>query len=231
LPYPIASFIFNWFDGAYQNQLLYFDDNFWARDKPIKNEATTVSRACSTELINEWRDKETTKEKKRKSEYIHTSKIRLASGSLCVDRHFLPRTDFHRRSDRPIGIENLWITRGPRAEIEPRQSAARAPLVDPRVAISQTNPGHERNLFLSSPCDPRSLVPPSLFPSIRSRAREINSFFFNYRDIAIIIYFQLSLFFFFKQKAPSNRDADCRWFAIVAVSRLRLPECLESSIA
>jgi len=62
------------------------------------------------------------------------SKIHLNHRVLI--ENFLPRTDFHRSSGRPIGKENLWITRGPRAEIEPRQSAARTLLVDPRVAIS-----------------------------------------------------------------------------------------------
>lgn len=38
-----------------------------------------------------------------------------------------------------------------------------AALVDPRVAISQIDPGHERNLFLSSPSGPLPLLP---FPPV-----------------------------------------------------------------
>lgn len=169
----------------------------------------TISRArVQLNGLRPYRDRETTRERREKERKgrIHTSeynmsKIHIANRPSRVDRDeedFLPRTDFHRRSGRPIGKENLWITRGPRAEIEPRQSVARAPLVDPRVAISQIDPGHERNLFLSSTRDPRSLPPSSSSLSlclsfstfVRSRAREINSRF-NYHDIANF----LSLFF------------------------------------
>lgn len=113
------------------------------------------------------------------------SKIRLANGPSRVDRDedFHPRAGFHRRSGRPIGKENLWITRGPRAEIKPRRSAARAPLVDPGVAISQIDPGHERNLFLRPEIVPLSPSYLSFSTSIRSRARDINSRFINYHDV------------------------------------------------
>lgn len=132
----------------------------------------TISRARvrlnGLRPYREQRNNERERREKERKGRIHSeynmSKIHIANGPSRVDRDeedFLPRTDFHRRSGRPIGKENLWITRGPRAEIEPRQSAARAPLVDPRVAISQIDPGHERNLFLSSTRDPRSLPPSS----------------------------------------------------------------------
>lgn len=184
----------------------------------------------------DWGQEKQRKRRKKKKEkadiYVRTKSVlqtdSIASRSSKED--FLPRTDFHRWSGRPIEKENLWITRGPRAEIEPRQSAARAPLVDPRVAINQIDPGHERNLFLSSSRDPRSspFHSPSSFSlfTARSRAREINSRCVNYPNIDTPIY---AVSFFFEWKAPSNRDIDCTIARIVAVSRKTVASTIASS--
>lgn len=120
----------------------------------------------------------------------------------------------------------MWITRGPRAEIEPRQSAARTPLVDPRVAISQIDPGHERNLFLSSPCDPRSSPPSSslsLFPSPPLSVLEPVKL----THVLIIIAIQLTVPFFFEGSVESR----CRLSIaqIVAVSRKTVASTIASS--
>lgn len=128
------------------------------------------------------------REKKKTNTYTYNSKIRLANGSSRIDRDedFLPRTDFHQRSDRPIGNENLWITRGPRAEIKSRQSAARAPLGAihewPSVRLIQAT----REISFSQVPATRDRPPLVLLPlsylsiSIRFRAREINSRSVNY---------------------------------------------------
>lgn len=120
---------------------------------------------------------------KKKKANARTKKW-LADGSL-DEKDFLP----YRFSPTKWPInrkENLLITRGPRAEIEPRQpiGGSRATRRSNRVAINQLDPGHERNLLLLTPLSPS----PLRYSTLYSRAHEITSRFVNYRDQAVSLY-------------------------------------------
>lgn len=103
-------------DGAYQNQLSYGILSTKIISELETRRQKVELRFLAWAHVFHWMDqghiaiKKQRKRKRRKEKaytYTYTAKNTSRERTVATRRDFLPRTDFHRRSGRPIGNENL----------------------------------------------------------------------------------------------------------------------------
>lgn len=150
------------------------EDNFWARDTLIKHRVTIPRMSARVQLngLRSYRQHRNNGKEERKERriYIYANAIWVQNPS----RENVPSLNSRRGLSPAYRFSPAkWPANRKREFVDhsrpsSRDRAAtiggsRATRGWPGVAISQIDPGHERNLFLSSPCDPRSSPSPSLF--------------------------------------------------------------------